>query len=334
MSKIWIGLLVLMTLASCRDQMSNPDLPTQDLSYSCDSVHADDWMGRQDQGQLFATGVLVTMPAYSYALGNMLVYFGGEGRLDSLAQARISSCCDAYRFLNLAPLTPNVRFQAPDSGLIVAAIVKGKPQLNGPKSGIANLEDIVWYWDSELGTGSRFGRQWTLTYTDGSFIDKGEVDRTRKAPALLPRTAYSLIVFGWNRSLSNIVTSSRIHSLITGPIPTAIPAQDSTMLKGRWSHLSLVNADNTPQSPPFTSFQVVPLADTFRVTLFNNVRIRTLGYRLRGDTLRPIRLQANDTNYLFISPARRCDYLQTRLRIQTGLSSQGPVFQGIYQKQL
>lgn len=211
--------LLAVSLYSCAGDCD--DIPPDEDMFPCVSADIYSISTKINTNTIFDNTSPIIISAYSYATPpDLVATLGstaqvlGDTSVNKLVDA--SSCCELLQHLDKYPSEPTFEWENAQSNLVAAAIFKDQIRVSLDGGRIQNTNDIVWTWNSGMGTGSQASGKTIIAYEDGKDVEGGETLTT--STPLETGQVYFWAVWAWNENGTAISFSSRAIPFLVVPL--------------------------------------------------------------------------------------------------------------------
>jgi hypothetical protein len=215
-----IGLILLaFSLYSCSRECG--DSPPDEDMFPCVSADIYGISTKINDNTIFDNTSPIFIPAYAYAtppglvaeLGSTVQVLG-DTSINGLMEA--SGCCELLQHIDKYPAEPVFEWENAQSNLVAAAIFKDRIRVSLDGGRIQNTGDIVWTWNSGMGTGSQSSGKTVIAYKDGKDVEGGQT--LASTTPLEIGKVYFWAVWAWNENGTTINFSSRAIPFLVVPM--------------------------------------------------------------------------------------------------------------------
>ena len=212
-------LLLVASLCACSGECD--DIPPYEEMFPCVSTDLYSLSTKINDNTIFDNTNPIFIPTYSYATPPDLVgtlgstaQVLGDTSINNLLEA--NGCCELLQHIDKYPSEPIFEWENLQSNLVAAAIFNDRIRVSLDGGRIQNTEDIIWTWNSGMGTGSQSSGKTLIEYKDGKDVAGGQTLTT--ATPLEARKVYFWAVWAWNENGTAINFSSRAIPFLVVPL--------------------------------------------------------------------------------------------------------------------
>jgi hypothetical protein len=222
-------------LTKCSKYEKCETIPDSEL-FPCSKAKINIMLGGISSNVIFPNTQRIYIPAYNYpSLSSQFHIFGnsilvsGDSLIEKIGNS--NSCCYFAEVVDRYPIEPVYKWSVIPSNLTAIAVFENVVQLSIDGKRIQNVDDIVWTWNSGMGTGSQVGGNVVIHHKDGRDVSNGQILST--VTKLDTNKLYYWGIWAWDDNGVNVTYSSRAIPFVVESIPK-IQVKSIRQLEGSW----------------------------------------------------------------------------------------------------